>query len=137
MKERGGGPSANQEMPHCCVRLAMDPARSPNCAAAREIPLVLGDDTTFFEKREPNDLEQRIELGKPYNPAQRATVRDAQEIRRSITIPPQEQWPRSWASRSSGPGKVNDIGFIDEFHYDREGTRSLCDDFAKGLEKIL
>ena len=37
----------------------------------------------------------------------------------------------------AGPGKVNDIGFIDEFHYDRDGTRSLCDDFAKGLEKIL
>ena len=37
----------------------------------------------------------------------------------------------------AGPGLSNDIGFVDEFHYDREGTLSLCDDFAAALEPLL
>ena len=37
----------------------------------------------------------------------------------------------------AGPGLTNDLGFIDEFHYDRGGTRALCDDFAAVLEPLL
>ena len=37
----------------------------------------------------------------------------------------------------AGPGKTNAIGFIDEFHYDRDGTIALVDDFAKGFDGLL
>ena len=36
-----------------------------------------------------------------------------------------------------GPSFGNDIGFVDEFHYDREGTRALTDYFARGIEQVL
>ena len=37
----------------------------------------------------------------------------------------------------AGPGKTNTLGFIDEFHYDADGTRELSDDFAAALEPLL
>ena len=37
----------------------------------------------------------------------------------------------------AGPGRTNNIGFVDEFHYDREGTIALCEDFAAALEPLL
>jgi hypothetical protein len=37
----------------------------------------------------------------------------------------------------AGPGITNAIGFIDEFHYDADGTRALCEDFASALEPLL
>lgn len=37
----------------------------------------------------------------------------------------------------AGPGHVNNLGFVDEFHYDNDGTASLCDDFAKVIAPLL
>ena len=37
----------------------------------------------------------------------------------------------------AGPGRPNDLGFVDEFHYDRDGTRALCDDFAGAIQTLL
>ena len=100
------------------------------------MPLVLADDTTFFEKRNPSEIEIESELGKPFNPAQtrqfethKRFVGDYHERRRTLA--------EALDVPLAGPGKTNDIGFIDEFHYDREGTRALCDDFAAALDPIL
>ena len=37
----------------------------------------------------------------------------------------------------AGLGQSNDIGFVDEFHYDRDGTRALTESIAPGVEAIL
>ena len=37
----------------------------------------------------------------------------------------------------AGPGRVNDVGFIDEFHFDEDGTRALTDDVAAALAPLL
>ena len=34
-------------------------------------------------------------------------------------------------------GRTNDMGFIDGFHYDRDGMRALCDDFAGSIQTLL
>ena len=100
------------------------------------MPVALADDTTFFEKREPSDIERESELGRPFNKAQErqfATHRafvDAYHTRRKSVA-------EALGVPLAGPGRTNDIGFIDEFHYDREGTRALCDDFAKAIEPLL
>ncbi|HYX47342.1 MAG TPA: hypothetical protein VE820_11045 [Sphingomicrobium sp.] len=36
-----------------------------------------------------------------------------------------------------GPGFGNDIEFVDEFHYDFDGTRKLCGHYAKGIDAVL
>lgn len=103
---------------------------------ARNIPLVLADDTTFFEKLEPSTIEIESELGKPFGKPQErqfAThckfVVDYHSRRREVAD--------ALGVPLVGPGKTNTIGFIDEFHYDRAGTIALCDDFAAGLEPLL
>lgn len=103
---------------------------------SRKIPLVLGDDTTFFEKQAPNEVETQSELGVPVGDAQRrqfaihrnhvvAYHARRQAVADCLNVP------------LVGPGKVNDLGFVDEFHYDRDGTRSLTDDYARGIEKLI
>lgn len=101
-----------------------------------KIPLVLGNDTTFFEKREPSAIERESELGKPFNAAQarqfevhKAFVGDYSDRRKAAA--------EALGVPLAGPGLTNDIGFIDEFHYDRDGTRALCDDFAEAIQTLL
>ena len=135
LKERRA-PSAEKQMQSLLafttlwIRAIWDLCRS------RRIPLVLGEDVTFFEKAEPSEMDRRCELGKATSPTQerqfathRKFVRDyhdrRQEVAKALKVP------------LPGPGFGNDIGFIDEFHYDREGTISLCDHFAQAIEPLL
>ncbi len=137
LEERGGRPPpvASQIQPLLGFTTLWIRAIAELCRA-RGIPLVLGDDTTFFEKAEPSQIERDSELGKSFSPAQaRQFATHCQfvehyhsrrrEVAEALGVP------------LAGPGKVNAIGFIDEFHYDREGTIALCDDFAAGLEPLL
>lgn len=105
------------------------------CKGSR-IPLVLGDDTTFFEKSNPNQFEIESELGKPFN-----TNQELQFETHKRFVEHYHSRRKAVAERLGvplvGPGKTNDLGFVDEFHYDRDGTRSLVNDFAKGLEPLL
>lgn len=107
-----------------------------NLCRSRAIPIVLADDTTFFEKREPSEMERECALGKPFNAAQgrqfavhKKFVQHYHSRRKALA--------EKLSVPLAGPGLSNDIGFIDEFHYDRDGTRALCDDFAKAIESLL
>ncbi len=137
LKERGGKrPSAESQIkPLLAFTSTWIRAIGRLCKASR-VPLVLGDDTTFFEKKNPNELEIECKLGQPSNPNQelqfgthKRFATDYHARRRAV------------ADRLGvplvGPGLSNDIGFVDEFHYDRDGTRALVEDYAKGLEPLL
>lgn len=100
------------------------------------VRLLLLDDTTFFEKQQPSALDLECGLGKPANAAQErqfathSTYVEAYSARRlavasNLSIP------------ITGPGLSNNIGFIDEFHYDREGTAALCQDLSRSIEPLL
>lgn len=136
LEERGGRPPAEQQMPALLAFTSIWIQAIAELCRARDIPLVLADDTTFFEKRQPSEIELRCELGKPFNKPQEkqfATherfVEDYHSRRKALA--------GKLGVPLAGPGKTNAIGFIDEFHYDRDGTRSLCEDFAGALEPLL
>ena len=136
LKERGGRPAADLEMPHLLAFTSLWIRAVAELCRSRKIPLALADDTTFFEKRTPNQIELESTLGEPFSPAQRAQFEthrrfggDYHGRRKALA--------EHLGVPLAGPGMINDIGFIDEFHYDRDGTRALCDDFAKGLEPLL
>jgi hypothetical protein len=105
------------------------------CKASR-IPLVLADDTTFFEKANPNQVELDSELGKPFNANQELQFATHKRFANDY-----HSRRRAVADRLgvplAGPGLHNDIGFVDEFHYDRDGTRALVEDYARALEPLL
>jgi len=136
LEERGGRPAAEGQIKPLLVFTSLWIRTIAELCRGRKIPLVLGDDTTFFEKAQPNEIERESELGKPFNRSQtlqfathRKFVVDYHTRRKSVA--------EALKVPLAGPGKVNDLGFIDEFHYDRDGTRALCDDFARGLEPLL
>jgi hypothetical protein len=136
MKERGGRPPAETQIKPLLAFTTLWIRAIAQVCRISKIPLVLGDDTTFFEKRKPSAIERESELGKASNAAQqlqfathKTFVDDYSERRKSVA--------KALGVPLAGPGRTNDIGFIDEFHYDREGTRALCDDFAKAIEPLL
>ena len=136
LRERGGRPPADRQIKPLLAFTSLWIRAIVEHCRIRRIPLVLGDDTTFFEKREPSQIEIESELGKPLNAAQdvqfathRKFVLDYHARRKSLA--------EALKVPLAGPGRTNDIGFIDEFHYDRDGTRALCDDFASAIESLL
>ena len=136
LEERGGYPSAESQIQPLLAFTSLWIRAIAQLCRANGIPLVLADDTTFFEKTNPSRTDHECELGKGFNPAQErqfATHRAFAKhyFDRRVSVSKQLDVPLA------GPGLCNDIGFIDEFHYDRDGTRALCDDFAKALETVL
>lgn len=136
LEERGGPPPIQRQIRPLLRFTSLWIRAIAELCRTRRIPLVLGDDTTFFEKAQPSQIEIDSELGKPFNPPQQRQFDthkkfvEAYHTRRK-TLAEQLRVPLA------GPGKTNDIGFIDEFHYDREGTQALCDYFADGIEPLL
>lgn len=137
MKERGGRlPAAEKQIQPLLAFTSMWIRTIGELCRAAKIPLVLADDTTFFEKKKPSKIERESELGKPFKPVQerqfethKRFVEDYHGRRKAVA--------EALGVPLAGPGKTNSIGFIDEFHYDRDGTRALCDDFAGAFEKLL
>jgi len=136
LKERGGVPPAEKQIKPLLAFTTLWIRSIAQLCRMNKIPLVLGNDTTCFEKREPSAIERESELGKGFSAAQerqfaihKQFVDDYSERRKSLA--------EALGVPLAGPGRTNDIGFIDEFHYDRDGTRALCDDFAKAIEPLL
>lgn len=104
--------------------------------ASSGVPLVLGEDVTWFEKAGPTGLDEQCGLGKPLNKTQKAQfdthidyVRTYHDRRQAIA--------QRLGVPLPGPSFGNSIGFVDEFHYDRQGTIDLTDHFARGIEQVL
>ena len=136
LKERGGRRDPEKQMPSLIAFTTLWINAVIDLCRMRQVPLVLGDDTTFFEKRNPSDLDRECRLGEPSSPAQKAqfdtqkrfvidyhSARKAVAERRRVPL--------------AGPGPINDLGFIDEFHYDLDGTRALTDDYARAIGPLL
>jgi hypothetical protein len=136
LQERGGRRNPGKQVQNLLTFTTLWINAVIDLSSLRRVPLVLGDDTTFFEKRKPSDLDRDCRLGEPSSPAQKTqfdihkrfvmdyhSARKAVAERRGIPL--------------AGPGRTNDLGFIDEFHYDVDGTRALCADFAKAIEPLL
>jgi len=136
MEERGGRADAARQIKPLLAFTSLWIRAIASLCRSRKIALVLADDTTFFEKREPSPTERQCALGTPSSPAQEGQFEthkrfgtDYHERRRTVA--------EALEVPLAGPGLTNDLGFIDEFHYDRGGTRALCDDFAAALEPLL
>ena len=136
LKERGGAPAAETQIKPLLAFTTLWIRAIAQLCRVNKVPLVLGNDTTFFEKLKPSAIERESELGKGFNPAQerqfaihKQFVDDYSERRQAVA--------KALGVPLAGPGLTNDIGFIDEFHYDRDGNRALCDDFAGAIQTLL
>lgn len=103
---------------------------------ARQVPVILGHDTTFFEKSGANEFEKTCKLGTPFNPLQQRWFPVHKEFFPKFLERREEIAARTGVPLA-GPGPHNTLGFIDEFHYDEDGMRMLSQDVTKALQPIL
>ncbi len=136
IKERGGQPDPARQIKPLLAFTSLWIGAIASLCSARAIPLVLGEDVTFFEKAQANEIERRSGLGEATSAAQerqfaihRKFVRAYHAQRRAVAEAHGVPLP--------GPGFGNNISFVDEFHYDREGTWALTDHFAVAIEASL
>ena len=136
LEERGGRPGEAITMPALLAFTSLWIRAIAGLCQGHGIPLVLGNDTTFFEKRTPADSDRQSGLGQPFNPAQ---TRQFDTHRRFVAdySARREALAAALEVPLAGPGLTNDLGFVDEFHYDAAGTRALSDDFATAIDALL
>ena len=103
---------------------------------SREIPVLLASDTTFFEKKAPSELERQCRLGVPSGPAQDRQFTTHKALFGRFCAHREAVAGRLGAP-FAGPGPSNELTFIDEFHYDRGGTRGLARDYIPAIAKLL
>ena len=137
MKERGGKrPAAGTQVNSLLSFTTLWIKAMGRLCKTAKVPFVLGEDVTYFEKAGPTGLDVECEVGTPFGKSQeiqfethkkfvRAYHDRRQAVAKALGVP------------LPGPSFGNDIGFIDEFHYDRDGTRALCDHFARAIEPLL
>src|SRR3954452_12774007 len=108
LKERRGRPRAEQQIPALLAFTSLWIRSVAELCRTNRIPLVLADDTTFFEKAEPSEIERQSELGKPFNAAQekqfathRRFVDDYHSRRKAVA--------EKLGVPLAGPGKTNSI----------------------------
>lgn len=104
--------------------------------AGRKVPFVLTNDSSFFEKRKPSARDIECDLGVPHHPGDKRWFEghkaSAQQFfERRQALAERLEFPLA------GPGSSNDLGFIDEFHFDEDGTRAITDDVAVALGPLL
>ncbi|HEY6048671.1 MAG TPA: hypothetical protein VIV07_06460 [Sphingomicrobium sp.] len=136
VEERRGRPRAERQIQQLLQFTSLWIRAIADLCRSRKIPLALADDTTFFEKREPSHFEQQAELGKPFNRPQERQFDTHKRFVADYHTRRKELAERLGVPLA-GPGRTNNIGFVDEFHYDRDGTRALCDDFATAIDMLL
>jgi hypothetical protein len=99
------------------------------------VPFVMIHQSTFFEKTEPNELEIECGLGEPFHPSQEQQFANHRGFDE-----------RFYANRHAfaetrgiaiAGAATDDIGFIDEFHCDKDGVRVVAQAVGDNVESLL
>jgi hypothetical protein len=136
IEERGGRPAPETQIKALLAFTSLWTRTIVEQCRTVGIPILLGHDTTFFEKSEPSDFERECALGVPFNAVQakwfdthRTFVQDFYARRETLA--------EKLKVPLVGPGRSNSLTFIDEMHYDREGMIAWVDEIAGAVEALL
>jgi hypothetical protein len=135
-EERGGFPSADESIQSFMAFSELWTMSLINLCRKAGIPLVLGRDTTFFEKEGVTQFERHCQLGTPYNELQRRWFETHRKFH-STTFEIREKMSAELQIPLAGPVPPTDLTFLDEFHYDREGMRLMFEDIAAAVEPLV
>jgi hypothetical protein len=135
-KERGGLPAPEHSVQPMLAFTSLWTKSIALMCRSQGVPMVLANDSSFFEKRKPSARDRECELGKPTFPADKRWF-DGHKAFAGQYYERRAALAEGLGIPLAGPGASNDLGFIDEFHFDEEGTRALTDDIAGALEPLL
>lgn len=136
IKERSGKLNADHNFQQLLTFTALWTEEIAKLCKAHSIPLVLGNDTTFFEKDKPTAIELECELGKPRMASQQRQFANHRKFgapfyahRRSLAD--------TLGLPLAGPVRSDPINFMDEFHPDADGTKVLANHVGDAAEPLL
>ena len=135
-KERGEPADPTREFARMLASTSLWTRAIAQICADNRIPLILGDDTTFFEKVAPSTADAEVGLGQPFNAAQ------ALQFETHRHFFPQFLTQRAKVADTlklplAGPGFHNEFGFVDEFHYDDSGTAAFAATLSAAIDPLL
>jgi hypothetical protein len=135
-KERRGVPPLEKSVDAMLAFTTLWTRSIATLCRRRRIALVLVDDSTFFEKKKPSAWDVEAELGRSPRPLDQRWFENHKVLadrfyERRATIAERLKIPLA------GPKRPVDIGFIDEFHYDEDGTRVMVEHIGEALEPLL
>lgn len=136
LKQRGGRPDTAKEFPKLVAYTQLWCGAIIDLCRRAAIPLALGEDVTFFEKAAPSERDVACELGVAKSPEQERQF----ALHRALVVPYGAVRTKQMdAARVpiGGPGILNDITYVDEFHYDASGARALAEHFAGAMETAM
>ena len=136
IKDRGGKINLARETQAMLSASALWTNAIAQLCRSAAIPLIFGNDTTFFEKDPVSEYDVECELGVGQQPPQKRQFDIHRELGRRF-YEQRRRFCETGGFVLAGPGPANAIGFIDEFHYDASGTDALCEEFAPALEIAL
>ena len=134
---RASGASANPEknFPSLLAFSAMWTSAIAQLCRAKGVPFVLLHQSTFFEKKRPTDIELNCRLGEVSHPSQELQFSNHRRFNERFYV------KRSAFAESNGiaiaGAATDDIGFIDEFHCDKDGFRTVAQAVGDKIESLL
>jgi hypothetical protein len=135
-KERGSLPPAKQSIEPLLSFSALWTRSIAQLCRMHKVPLVLAHDSSFFEKLKPTRRDVEFELGKPSHPMEERWFANHKEFADRF-YESREATAARLEIPLAGPGRSNNLTFLDELHYDEAGTRAITDDIARALEPLI
>lgn len=135
-KEHGGVPPPERALEPMLNFTSLWTRSIATLAQGANAALVLAHDSSFFEKRRPSQWDIDCELGKPFLKFDTRWFAGHKAFAQRFYAR-REGLADRYNIALAGPGPSNQLGFIDEFHYDEEGTRAMVEDIAAALEPQL
>jgi len=135
-KEPGSNIDAEKQLPGLLAFSSLWTSAIVQACRSYKASVVLGHDSTFFDKAAATRVEEEFELGRPASQSQVSEFANHRRFReayhrRRKEVADQLKVPLA------GRGLTDAMTFVDEFHYDANGTRLLADAVGDALTPLL
>lgn len=126
---------AEKNFPHMLTFSAMWTSAVATLCRRRRIPFVLLHQSTFFEKTKPTKLELECGLGEALHPRQELQFANHRKFNERFYARRKGLAEALGVPLAGAP--TDAIGFIDEFHCDKEGLRVIAEAVGDAAAPLL
>jgi hypothetical protein len=132
----GAAPDPDRNYPRLLAFTSLWTSVIAALCRAQAVGLVLAHQTTFFEKTDPNGFELEAGLGEPFNPGQERQFENHRKFNEGFYL---ERRSVAEGMEIPIPGwdLTDQLGFVDEFHCDREGIRVLSEPLGDAIDGLV
>jgi hypothetical protein len=134
--ETGVQPDPERSYPRLLAFTSLWTSAIAALCRAHKVGLILGHQTTFFEKTKPSGIELECGLGEPSNPRQERQFANHRKYNEGFYRQRKLLADRMDVSLP-GWGLTDQLGFVDEFHCDVDGIRALSDASGEIIDQLL